>query len=258
MSHQPNTKSLAGLPAWVPRWEQGYDISIDLQLLTHRGSRADARRELDVKEALGDISFLNLRGFSIDTVASCIPETREKRSRSFRAYVAAVEQTVNQSHKGEIESLYGKVGMALQAGTMISSDVATESQSGRAYLIYKHALTNIDSANPYHGSSMSTMSASVQKTIAAEFASGMISACYDRNFFSKATGLFGLGPKTMNSGDLVAIVYGSPFPVAVRSHPGFESQHEFLGVCYVYGIMQGEAVKHHQESGNDDMLFQLV
>jgi hypothetical protein len=45
----------------------------------------------------------------------------------------------------------------------------------------------------------------------------------------------------MQEEDVVAIVYGLQFPVVLR--PLGEERFEFLGTCYVHGIMSGEALE---------------
>jgi hypothetical protein len=48
-------------------------------------------------------------------------------------------------------------------------------------------------------------------------------------------------PKEGKIGDLLAVVHGFEFPMLMRRVPGSE-QYRFLGICYVHGFMDGEAL----------------
>jgi hypothetical protein len=41
-------------------------------------------------------------------------------------------------------------------------------------------------------------------------------------------------------GDLICILFGSDMPVVLRKNP--ENHYVFIGLCYVHGIMDGEAI----------------
>ncbi|KAN0120377.1 hypothetical protein V8E51_002585 [Hyaloscypha variabilis] len=49
-------------------------------------------------------------------------------------------------------------------------------------------------------------------------------------------------PKEGEIGDLLAVVHGFPFPMLMRRVPGSE-HYRFLGICYVHGFMDGEALE---------------
>jgi hypothetical protein len=52
-------------------------------------------------------------------------------------------------------------------------------------------------------------------------------------------GYLALGPETTQPGDIIAIFLGCQVPVVVRQQA---DHYEFIGTCYVHGIMQGEAL----------------
>jgi len=69
----------------------------------------------------------------------------------------------------------------------------------------------------------------------------------------------GLGPRCAQPGDVIAILYGSKFPMVMRPLPGSpEGSYRLLGTSYVYGIMDGEAVHRHREMGREDDDFRIV
>jgi len=78
-----------------------------------------------------------------------------------------------------------------------------------------------------------------------------------RNFFKPMTGqslfvapmagraLSGMGPSTIQPNDLVALVYGSRYPLVLRrkAHPAGSRAYQLLGGAYVDGAMEGECYK---------------
>jgi hypothetical protein len=88
-----------------------------------------------------------------------------------------------------------------------------------------------------------------------EFLKRVQSIIWNRKFFrsSSEPHLFGLTPAGAKEGDIVAILYGCSVPVVLRQHgvarPAKRKREpvepyiyvEFIGECYVYGMMDGEA-----------------
>jgi hypothetical protein len=62
--------------------------------------------------------------------------------------------------------------------------------------------------------------------------------CSGRRFFTTQNGWIGLGPEKLQPGDKVCIFNGGKVPYILRLT---EDYHQFLGDCYVHGIMDGEA-----------------
>jgi hypothetical protein len=47
--------------------------------------------------------------------------------------------------------------------------------------------------------------------------------------------------------------------MVMRPLPGLpKGSHMLLGTSYVYGIMDGEAVRRHKEMGREDFIFRIV
>lgn len=72
-----------------------------------------------------------------------------------------------------------------------------------------------------------------------------------RSFFSTAKGNIGMGPKTIQPGDLICIYHQTITPFIVRTAPDDSTQYNLLGEAYVDGMMNGEAFaleesKHNQ------------
>lgn len=65
------------------------------------------------------------------------------------------------------------------------------------------------------------------------------------NFFLTKSGLMGIGPRAMETGDIVAVLYGGKTPYILR--PIAADHFLFVGACYVEGIMSGEAISMVEE-----------
>ncbi|EME85070.1 uncharacterized protein MYCFIDRAFT_211040 [Pseudocercospora fijiensis CIRAD86] len=81
-------------------------------------------------------------------------------------------------------------------------------------------------------------------------------ACHRRRFFLTKSGLFGLGPATLLSQDRVVIFYGGTTPFAIRALGN--GKHVYVGTCYVFGIMDGEAVRDYRAAERHHERFELV
>jgi hypothetical protein len=81
-------------------------------------------------------------------------------------------------------------------------------------------------------------------------------ACLNRRFFSTRNGRHGLGPSEMLQGDIVAVLYGDRWPFLLR--PVGDEYYRMIGICYVEGIMFGEAVRESQANDGEDEVFNII
>jgi hypothetical protein len=56
----------------------------------------------------------------------------------------------------------------------------------------------------------------------------------------------GMGPFAMEEGDIVVILFGETVPYVLRPRG---VHYLLVGECYVYGIMEGEAIRFLQQKG---------
>ncbi|RDL39481.1 Uncharacterized protein BP5553_03821 [Venustampulla echinocandica] len=83
-----------------------------------------------------------------------------------------------------------------------------------------------------------------------------LNAAYTRRmFFSKHKSFLGLGPKGMQEGDILCVLFGGATPFILR--PDGE-QFRFVGECYVYGLMSGEAIRDWEDGLYAEQTFHLV
>ena len=76
----------------------------------------------------------------------------------------------------------------------------------------------------------------------------------NRRLFVTATNKPGLGPFVMQEGDVVAILRGLSYPCLLRP---LGQDYQFMGVAYVYGIMDGEAVLDYRGKCGEEVVFNL-
>ncbi|KAH7071941.1 hypothetical protein BKA63DRAFT_60601 [Paraphoma chrysanthemicola] len=82
----------------------------------------------------------------------------------------------------------------------------------------------------------------------------MIDYCIERRFFTTSTGRMGIGPRLMQSSDLVVILRGGTTPYILRERNG---NYQLLGAAYVHGIMDGEAVRTAKNQGLQESIFHI-
>lgn len=73
------------------------------------------------------------------------------------------------------------------------------------------------------------------------YAASCVTFCLLRRIFVTHSGRLGLGPSAMRPNDLVVIFRDGNTPFVIRK---IDDWYQLVGACYVYGIMDGEAVIH--------------
>jgi hypothetical protein len=74
-----------------------------------------------------------------------------------------------------------------------------------------------------------------------------------RKFVLTDRGNLGWVPSSASKGDVVAVLEGSKFPLLLR-RGGPDDAWRIIGVCYVHGIMYGEAWKGFEAQVEDIMI----
>jgi hypothetical protein len=86
------------------------------------------------------------------------------------------------------------------------------------------------------------------------FETKAINAATGRCFFATSKGFLGLGPRSMQRGDIVAVLFGGRVPFILRSMDG---HFRLVGECYVHGIMDGEVVQMWKDGELSESEFEL-
>ena len=77
--------------------------------------------------------------------------------------------------------------------------------------------------------------------VSREFLLYRVSPIYSKKLVVTEGGAVGLGPKSAQEGDVVAVLHGCRTPVILRSGED-DGTFQLLGDSYFYGLMEGEAV----------------
>lgn len=90
--------------------------------------------------------------------------------------------------------------------------------------------------------------------IAIKFAHSAASAFDRRLPFMTTQGLIAMCPLLMRPSDIVVVLFGGRTPYILRQ---MENHYRLVSDCYVYGLMDGEAVKMWQEGDLEVRDFEL-
>ena len=83
---------------------------------------------------------------------------------------------------------------------------------------------------------------------------GLGGITYGRRLFVTNLGFFGLGPLASKPGDEIITLLGGRIPYVIRRIPEHERV-QFVGECYVFGIMDGEVLEGLQETDCEYFVF---
>ena len=71
-------------------------------------------------------------------------------------------------------------------------------------------------------------------------------------FFLGENDYMGMGPSEMQTGDIVAVLFGHPVPVILRPN---DDNYLFVGECFAYGLMDPEAVEDYEDGKREAKEF---
>jgi hypothetical protein len=77
------------------------------------------------------------------------------------------------------------------------------------------------------------------------FVNTFISNMLGRRFFLTQSGLMGMGPPSIRSGDLIYVISGAQVPFVLRKSSTNNAVLSLVGDCYVHGIMHGECLSRN-------------
>jgi hypothetical protein len=72
-----------------------------------------------------------------------------------------------------------------------------------------------------------------------------------RRFFITDRGAMALGPRSMETRDVVYVPHGSQVPFVLRKKDDVTSTYTLIGECYVHGIMEGELFEQAVSGKNE-------
>ena len=78
--------------------------------------------------------------------------------------------------------------------------------------------------------------------------------CHTRSFFRTAKGYYGIGPSELELKDIVVVLFGGTTPYILRQT---EQGYNFVGECYVHGLMNGEAIAMMERGELEEKTFEI-
>lgn len=202
---------------------------------------ASAGRSL-MEHELSQGSLL-VRGLKVDTIAACLP-----RASGGIVWREALHMAGWNEQSDKFDAVPEKLWRTLVADR--SPDGSPPKSWYQRACLYTLAQTS--------STGVVDTSALIQSggpSIMVEFLERVQSVVWNRKFFTTSNKtLFGLGPDGLQSGDVVAVLYGCSVPVVLRAVEN-RTYYKLVGECYIHGLMDGQAVK---DPNLRDELFHLV
>ena len=252
-----SASELANLPSWIPRSHIPHNREYQPAGLLKMNFKAAGRRKL---------SFISIHP-SDDRVLSVMGRVVSSVRRVTLVVTKDMLKTSDQSLKAITmfrDSLFDSIAERERetalAMTLTCTQTAIKFEPQDA-LNGLQAFTKYMSENGRRPPVIHTLSPhewSLQPAVelASNFEREYIAACRNRRLFATSDGRLGAGSEFMVVGDVVAVLYGCPWPVVLRARPVAE-HYEMLGVAYVHGIMYGEAVTSAGKRGKMDDAFHI-
>lgn len=280
LRHRPETAyEQTGVPSWAVPWhlrnnfasKQGAARSLKHTL--YSADHAVGKRELAVTAATlsYDPDVLVLTGVIADRAkaTSCVIDDED--SKQLAELLESVDSPV---HLDKIHSDPDTIGFALIAEATAASerptaDYARTNVLAWADFVVKHKTRPCDidktlggtQENPYTRPAVGEERAEFTREewcALVQYDEAVHGATRDRRIFRTEAGRIGLGPRDMSAGDVVAVLYGCRWPVVLRPRGDVDVDgYELIEVCYVHGLMDGEAVQRHVANGDDDVVFHI-
>lgn len=245
-------------PSWVPRFEWTPE-TFNSPIATDGLFQADGGVSMVLCEMNDRPNALVVRGIYVDEVSKIISTASLRHGNtSLAADTSAMtdmedlhDESWTKSPSGGAET---KVASALLSGVIRGARV-NDQDALVGYRRYKKYLKD-------HGPfTKNAASHGIEFTdgekAAAEFNDAVYHATWDKVGFHTKGALIGMGPKGIKTGDMVAVLYGLQTPVILRPSQ-INGEVELLGMSYVYGVMDGEALERHKALGLEDAIFCVV
>ena len=199
----------------------------------------------------GPGELLILRGLDLDTIRYRTATPRESdTAATILHFLESVEQLMDCTVEGVPQATRDIIIKILRGGRRAAGPHAGEHVD--VYTEFKRLLVQ-QAAKSAHG--MAKGEPGDEGVVA--FRTAFTLTCHARCFFRTDSGYFGVGPHTLQAGDAVTIMYGSSLPLILRRSTTHIGEFQLVGVSYVHGIMNGEAVHQHRECGRDPVEMRI-
>jgi hypothetical protein len=249
------------MSTWVPNWEH-YEAHILSEPITPHRAHGNTSPVLTIDRST---LVLSIRGVKFDVIKACSKPLAEREfhlGSSSRA-IESLWRDICGKGRFDLEEDYpnGESGFFAYIQTLSNGCVATSSRDTRSYkeipksewlaqgaAYLTKALGQSDDVSP----ALYKVAENGDHYKWSRAANG---ASSHRVFARTAKGYFVLGPKVLEAGDVVCILFGGKMPFCLRPW----GQHYLLvGECYVHGLMDGEAMGMRARGEVVEEVFNII
>ena len=242
------------LPSWVPDWRtfQGHILSEPTS-----PHRACGSMKPDVRiDPLNNT--LHIRGILLDTVKACSEGINHKAFNVHSTHEIPIIQQLWYAVCGHTSFdlnptyLNGESALFAFAQTLSNACVATSWQEHRPYDSVPttewlaHAAAYLVKMLGHQDGAISqdVRDMAAQPQSADKWSRAASGAASNRKFARTEKGYYVLGPKVMEVGDMICVLFGGKMPFVLRPRNG---RYLFAGECYIHGVMEGELLDADSE-----------
>jgi hypothetical protein len=260
-------RNISGLPTWCPNFDS-FQVETPLWIRASEAQYHAGFKAGDIAHGVATVDSRELRvkGFSVDEIEEVLPcpwevqeHTTDMLVRTGIALLVMWEskclELSKRAYSPESEA-WDAHWRTLIANKKANGEIYPPGDDGRE----AYDLLRIKLGKEMTDQVRETQSVTdAQNPKVADYALAFGYACHGRSFFSTTGGRsVGLGPRYAKRGDMICIFHNGVTPFIVR--PGKEdpngTRNEFVGECYVHGLMYGEALE--KEIKRPDTTFILV
>jgi hypothetical protein len=258
------------LPSWVPDWRTYQSFILSEPINPHSAHGTTSSNPSVDKTKL----ILSIHGVKIDVVEAC---SKPLAAQSFHLKSSS---TAKQEPKREqaIESLWreiclkdhfnledrylnGETAFFAYMQTLANGCVQIATRDNRPYdesfeseCLVKEAI-HVEKALGSDAIAPSLCEMAKKIKTKDEWSRAANGASTNRIFARTKKGYYVLGPKVMEEGDVVCVLYGGKMPFVLRPWGRYFL---LVGECYVHGLMKGEAIDLLERKELAEEVFDLV
>ena len=254
VSHRSSEVLQSGLPTWGPRWDRTWSQEWDpegLDSSIYRASQDQLVQASPLDSESRDAGVLSISGFMVDTIQSVSEIFTGELSQASDRFLNQLQYVESMIQNPETKR--SGLGHTLIAATDFTRTEIHRDQSARGYHALRKYLEEQHKIPPFNATD--SQGTDLELKAAGDYNEALWRRCRNRRFFVSKTGYIGTGPRVMQLGDVVVVLYGSTVPFILR--PNTET-YMLIGQAYVDGIMFGEAVEAHKAAGVEDVMYRLV
>ncbi|PMD60902.1 uncharacterized protein K444DRAFT_628928 [Hyaloscypha bicolor E] len=216
------------LPSWVPDWRVPLDETVKFSMDSNLEAGPISRVFFSTGQSAVSLiededefsSKLKLHGIHVDIIESIQPSGGWVDWREFRQFLT--------------ETIYWptREPMPLARIKMLSLDAFPWDPDMPDY-VPKGAVPSVKDYKMY----LKGEKEDVDLVIMSEMSRRR------RKVILTSRGFFGVAPQSANVGDQLYLLPGTEFPSLLRRYPKEEIEYEFVGECYIHGLMNGQGMK---------------